>query len=864
MRVSLETNRHRLHNAWLWLSARLWTGRRDMVRNTRQTDGGTAWKRVTTRDGRGIASRPGWRILWVGASIGVLLVAGLLLSGVVAAAEPIDLDPDEDLEGDGVEGDPYIVTNASELQAIEGNLSAHYELGGDVDASETSDWSFVPIGSSAEPFEGTLDGADHSIESLEIRGSGTNVGLFGSVGTDGTITDLELTDVDLTQDEMSMNYVMNEVDTEDAFEGELASSSIVIAQQAGGLAGESHGELKRVSVTGDVTADATADTTVAVTVTEDGNVTVDGNVSRVEVAIDQEIGGLVGQNHGTIEESSTESDVTVAAESDVEADVAVAGELTVSEWVLWVDVTLEQDVGGLVGQNHGEIRGSQTAGSTTADGEADVSTNVDERGDGNLTVAGEDSVAVEIEQATGGLVGNNEDGGALTSSHATGDVSGSESSVGGLAGVNDNGEITNSSAAADVTGSNLVGGLVGFNDGGEVSNSSTTGDVTGTSFVGGLVGFNDNGELSTPSTTGNVTGSSFVGGLVGFNSNGEISTPSTTGDVAGSEEFVGGLIGLNTGEVSHSFATGDVTGSEEFVDDPASSDLEGELSDSSVAGLEQSVDDLVSSDFRDEVSSSSATDNVTDPDFVGGLVGFNDNGEIANSSATGDVTGSSFVGGLVGLHDNGEITNSSATGGVTGSEQFVGGLVGYSLGGEIATSYATGDVTGSDFVGGLVSVNEGEVASSYAVGNVTGSGDIVGGLVGVNDDEIVTSYWDTETTTQTDGVGSGPDDAIPLETSDMKGDAANDNMDVDFETTWGVVASGTHVSYPYLGANHQAPEPGLETVGDDSLLEAYANEEGVIDTDGLRAAVDDWRTDDLETAQLRTVIDAWRSGEPVV
>lgn len=43
----------------------------------------------------------------------------------------------------------------------------------------------------------------------------------------------------------------------------------------------------------------------------------------------------------------------------------------------------------------------------------------------------------------------------------------------------------------------------------------------------------------------------------------------------------------------------------------------------------------------------------------------------------------------------------------------------------------------------------------------------------------------------------------------------------------------------------------------------YTNEEGIVDTDGLRDAIDDWRAGEIETDLLRAVIDAWRSGEPV-
>ena len=47
-------------------------------------------------------------------------------------------------------------------------------------------------------------------------------------------------------------------------------------------------------------------------------------------------------------------------------------------------------------------------------------------------------------------------------------------------------------------------------------------------------------------------------------------------------------------------------------------------------------------------------------------------------------------------------------------------------------------------------------------------------------------------------------------------------------------------------------------------LADYATEEGVVETEGLREAVADWRADDsMTTADLRAVIDAWRSGVPV-
>ncbi|WP_255191395.1 GLUG motif-containing protein [Natronobeatus ordinarius] len=50
---------------------------------------------------------------------------------------------------------------------------------------------------------------------------------------------------------------------------------------------------------------------------------------------------------------------------------------------------------------------------------------------------------------------------------------------------------------------------------------------------------------------------------------------------------------------------------------------------------------------------------------------------------------------------------------------------------------------------------------------------------------------------------------------------------------------------------------------DEQDLADYVNDDGVVDTDGLRAAIDDWRGGVIDTDLLRDVIDAWRSGEPV-
>ena len=145
----------------------------------------------------------------------------------------------------------------------------------------------------------------------------------------------------------------------------------------------------------------------------------------------------------------------------------------------------------------------------------------------------------------------------------------------------------------------------------------------------------------------------------------------------------------------------------------------------------------------------------TGADYVGGLVGYNNNGTITASYTTGTADGGDGdedrVGGLVGLN-SGSITATYATGdadGGDGNNDRVGGLVGHNDD-TIIASYATGDVDGGDGnsnrVGGLVGLNADSISASYATGNADGgdgTNDEVGGLVGYNDGGTITASYAT-------------------------------------------------------------------------------------------------------------------------
>ncbi|MHC4207401.1 MAG: GLUG motif-containing protein, partial [Planctomycetota bacterium] len=101
---------------------------------------------------------------------------------------------------------------------------------------------------------------------------------------------------------------------------------------------------------------------------------------------------------------------------------------------------------------------------------------------------------------------------------------------------------------------------------------------------------------------------------------------------------------------------------------------------------------------------------------VGGLSKDN-GGIITNCYSTGTITGDELVGGLVGTNSGSIVTSySSCT--VNGTGWYVGGLVGDNQG-TITNSYSTGTVSGNQYVGGLVGFNfGGNVINSYSAGSV--------------------------------------------------------------------------------------------------------------------------------------------------
>ncbi|WP_081494856.1 GLUG motif-containing protein [Bradyrhizobium liaoningense] len=268
-----------------------------------------------------------------------------------------------------------------------------------------------------------------------------------------------------------------------------------------------------------------------------------------------DVGGLVGRNMGTIENSYTTGTVSGTAGNFVSGLNGIA-------------------IGGVAGWNFGTITGSYSSATITSDstifvdlgGLAGGNSGTIDHSHANGTIIGHSgtygSGLVEI----GGLVGSlgfGTTGGKIQNSYTTGSVisDGSNTAAGGLVGASvSNSTIFQSYATGSVStgGPSWDGGLVGILFNGTIWQSFAKGSVTvgNGGDAGGLVGQMNSGTIFESYAKGPATGGtgSDVGGLVSHSYGGSITQSYATGKVtAGSLAIAGGLVAQNGSLITNSY-----------------------------------------------------------------------------------------------------------------------------------------------------------------------------------------------------------------------------------------------------------------------------------------------------------------------
>jgi len=282
------------------------------------------------------------------------------------------------MNGDGSSSSPYEISTASDLQAMQEDLSANYIVVNDIDASGTVNWNngqgFNPVGTydveqANSEFTGIFDGKNHTISNLSINRL-DYVGLFGAIGAGGEVKNVGVINVNITG-ESSVGGLVGLNYNDGNISNSYSTGNVTGDYRVGGLAGDNYGTVSNSYSTGNVTG---GDNNVGGLVGVNSNGTVSNSYSTGNVTGNKWVGGLVGENYGTVSNSYSTGNVT--GNERVGGLVGKNNEGTVSNSYSTGNVTGESDrVGGLVGYNFGDVSNSYwNSDSTITENSTDVST----------------------------------------------------------------------------------------------------------------------------------------------------------------------------------------------------------------------------------------------------------------------------------------------------------------------------------------------------------------------------------------------------------------------------------------------------------------------------------------------------------
>ena len=343
-------------------------------------------------------------------------------------------------------------------------------------------------------FTGRLDGGGRTI-------SGLTKPLFDTIAGIGST---EISNLTLEADTVGVGVtgqgiLANEVNTYTLIDNVHVIGNVIdiMNTEVGGLVGVSDGNITNSSATGNVSGTNGVGGLVGLSGGDISNSYATGGVGGVG----DYVGGLVGYSAGTITNSYATSSVGGVGDYVGGLVGSSAGTITNSYATGSVGGEGAFSVGGLVGSNNGDISNSYAAGGSVIGylevgglaGANSLNGNI-ERSYSHNTVTG----LGELNNDIGGLVGYNS--GEILGSYAISTVTG-EREVGGLVGENF-GFVTNSYTTGYVTGDTNVGGLIGYNEGNitnsyaEATVSYAEGTVYGDGYLGGLIG-NYNTEFVT-------------------------------------------------------------------------------------------------------------------------------------------------------------------------------------------------------------------------------------------------------------------------------------------------------------------------------------------------------------------------------
>ena len=348
------------------------------------------------------------------------------------------------MTGSGTIGDPYMIYTVTDLQNMNLDLDAYYELANDIDASATSGWNagagFIPIGFFGTPFSGTFDGKGYTISTLTIvRPTADNVGLFGST-SGANITNVSLSSAAITGDDDVGVLIGNSASTT-VSQCYITGGTLVGDVDVGGLIGyDSSGTLSTCYTTCAVTGVDYVGGLLGIGTQSD----VDACYATGNIIGTSYVGGIAGYAYqaNLATSYSTGSVTQSGAAGEVGGFIGYARSSTITGCCSTGNVSGVSDLGGFIGYFK-----SNTVSQCYATG--------------NVTATAAGSVA-------GGFIGRTTTSGTTTNCYANGMVD-----------------------CDNIADWDVVGGFIGYLvAGASVINCYSIGAPTGDDSVGGFCGYN--------------------------------------------------------------------------------------------------------------------------------------------------------------------------------------------------------------------------------------------------------------------------------------------------------------------------------------------------------------------------------------
>ena len=692
----------------------------------------------------------------------------IITLALVFSILPLNAIAADDWNGTGISDDPFLIETADDLALLATNVNSwsgggapydgvFFKVTDDLDLSDYPSWT--PIGTQMQRFSGTFDGGNYEITNLSINSPASSYqGLFGSIGGNGTVKNL---------------YISNSSVTGQQFVGSIVAYNL-------GTIDNCHNNGCAVTSTG-----------------------ADGSSLGYPGENYDISGGIVGFNNGTVMNCHNSSDIKGASQ-------AVGGIIGINNYVTencfnTGDVLASTDggisysggkVGGIVGmQLAGEIKNCYNTG--TIEGSAGIGGIAGTVQSAATITYCYNMGTIKSDSNTGGIVGFVQAYAPIvTHCYNAGDLYANVAAIGGIAGYVDG-------SAFDLSNSSWVVDKLHVLDGGTIldANKRLIGNIIGASLkytVAELTdGFTSAANLDadgsgsfifrpSPSGVGCFGSGTYYPELAVFVNSTDpivreasllsvmVSPASTSCTHAPGETFFFDGDGssadpfliyspeqlshirqhLGSGlyfEIQNDLDLSDFDNWSPIGDDTTednttrfSGNLIGggykisNLTIDHASGIPVGLFGYIGTSGT--VDSICVSGNVRGQNNVGAIAG-QSNGAITNCCNMADVTANANVGGIVGT-SRGTISNCHNTGNISavlGNANHAGGIAGRSIvTSSITNSYNTGDVSGSEMVGGITGYSQsGEVSFCYNTGTISGIATpsysvsaMIGGIVG--------------------------------------------------------------------------------------------------------------------------------------